>query len=812
MATQVISNNIAGNVKPTFASSSAVGLTVRSNGEEKISVLDTAGNMQDAQMPASTVAPPLTQKRNITVTTSNGSATVLVTTGTVTQSDRGKPVTGTSVPANTTIASVTDSTHYVMSQNAGVGFGAGLVMTLGDQSTGLIQSQWAAYAYVYAATSRYPFVENDISVNGSIAPRGNPSPATSIQTDASGTAINISAPQSARTDIDQIWFFRTEFFTVQSDADVNAQAGNMFFIGAVANDPTKAGLNVSFGDHNATTSGDQVEVDNFGVPTFQYVIYEDPFWWGWGNNPFVSTASWTTGGIITLTDATKKWFDGRNGQFIRLSGVSSGGLDSIGGFLFKWLSPTTAQLTTDGTTSATLALAGNGSVVVQGPSSTLYRSKRRNPFSWGFTEYLGNNDRIPQVYAFKVGGGLGTAIGVIPAISYLLLSTEYPAGSFVLDLALAGTSNFESSLKVLSKFYSITSHFSQFVATKNYTTIRELPEERTVLWGWDAKNYAIIECDGFKINPISQKIQRTLRNMSTDRSRQLLAHGAFDARNKLNCMWMPTNNSILLCNFLIAQHSVTGEWFMMDEHDVLCSAQFQDAETSQNKIYVGTESGFVGEAFSDGRFSDWQTNPFNSGVVSAATVNTVNRNDGGVFNTTDQGYIGSWTLVTDPNGGNEQWARISGITPTAIAFDLVYSKIGGGTTGFNPIPQTGWLFFVGLIEVRALKYFDAQTPSMDKKLFEIWLTLDNVDASPLPTGASTFLRFYQELDQLPQEPNDDGITLIPINQSMRDDGSLAMSWKTRTPPSERVKIFGIEIIDRGYAQWRLFNYTLKLTS
>ena len=750
MATQTISTNIAGNIKPTFASSSAVGLTVRANGEEKISVLDTAGNMQDATLPAGTVAPALTQKRTILGTTTNGSPNVTVTTGTVTSSDIGKPITGTSIPAATTILSVTNSTNFVLSQNVVAGGAAGITFTLGDASTGLIQSNFAAYAYVYAATRRYPFVENDISINGSLAPRSNPSPATSISTDASGTAINVAVPQTARTDIDQIWIFRTEFYALQSDADLNATAGNMFFLGAVTNDPTKAGINVWYGDHSAISTGDQVEVDNFSVPTFQFVIYEDPYWWGWGNFPFISTASWTTGGVVTLTDVSKKWFNGRNGQYVRLSGIATGGADQIGGFIFKWLTATTAQLTTDGTTVATLQSNGSGTVVIQGPATTLFRSKRRNPFSWGFTEYLGNNLRVPQTYAFKVGGGQGTAIGIIPAISRLLLSTEYPAGSFVLDLKLAGTNNFEQSLTKLSDFYSISSHFSQFAATRNYTLIRALPDERIVLWGWDAKNYAIVECDGFKINPISQKIASTLRNMSTDRSKQILAHGAYDARNRLNCMWLPSANSGMLVNYMVAQHGPTGEWYMLDDHDVLCSAQFQDGETSVNKIYVGTQSGLVGEAFAEGRFSDWQINPNNAGVVSAATINTINRNDGGTFNSQDLGYVGSWCLLTDANGSNEQWARISAVTPTSLSFDFVYSKIGGGTAAFNPVPQAGWLFYVGLIEIRALKYFDLDAPSSDKSLAELWLTLEGVDS--LANNPSTFVRFYEELSSAPFSP------------------------------------------------------------
>ena len=57
MATKIVSTDIAGNVKPSFASSSLIGLTVRANGEESTKVLDMNGNMVDAQIPTP-VNPP----------------------------------------------------------------------------------------------------------------------------------------------------------------------------------------------------------------------------------------------------------------------------------------------------------------------------------------------------------------------------------------------------------------------------------------------------------------------------------------------------------------------------------------------------------------------------------------------------------------------------------------------------------------------------------------------------------------------------------------------------------------------------------
>src|SRR6516164_303725 len=57
MPTVIVTTDVPGNVKPCFASSSNVGLTVRSNGEEDTKVLDTNGNMVNAQFPAPANAP-----------------------------------------------------------------------------------------------------------------------------------------------------------------------------------------------------------------------------------------------------------------------------------------------------------------------------------------------------------------------------------------------------------------------------------------------------------------------------------------------------------------------------------------------------------------------------------------------------------------------------------------------------------------------------------------------------------------------------------------------------------------------------------
>ena len=745
MPTTIVSTDIAGDVKPSFASSAIVGLTVRANGEEYTQLLTPDGQMFDAQIPT-----------------------------------------------------YNDDPHAPTFTDDG---------GLGELPAG----KWASYLYVYAATSRYPNVENDIAIGGSLAPRGNPNRQAPHQIDGSGHGVTVHIPQEARADIDQIWVFRTGFFDTENEAALQAIAGEAFFLGAVDNDPDDAPNTVDFLDENEDGGTDIVEVDNFGVPVFRYVIYDDPYWWGWGNDPFRAQIDYASDGVLTLLGG-RKWFNGRQDQPFKIEGINTGGVDGAGTFYFLYTDDTHAHagLFDDDGANQPVAIGSSGSnktIIIQGPSSTLYRSKARNPFSWGRTEYFGAL-RVPSLFAAKVGGGRGTGIAVIPNLPYLLLSTEYPAGAYTLDLRAAATDSFFTSQRNISKFYSASSHFSQFPAVRS--------DGMLVLWAWDAKNYCILECDGSTIRPVSAPISKTLRLMSPDRSRQQLAHGAFDSRNGLNCMWLPTSNSLSLVNLLVAQHAQTGQWFIHDEHDVLCSAQFQDGESNLSKIFIGTQSGFIGEAFSEGKFEDWLlTDSPKSGFVQDATNNSIEVDVTLLEPEDEPAYVGSWCLLTDANGEHEQWARISScdVATSTLEFDAIYSEVGGDSTVFNPVPAEGWRFYIGLIEVRAIKYFDMQAPSADKKLSEIWLTLAGVDTDTdlkVMGEGSTMLRYFRDRSATPYAPLADDKLGIPLRVVEFIEASDTETWFTQSPPTDRIKTFGIEIIDRAYRAWKLYNWVLKL--
>ncbi len=657
-------------------------------------------------------------------------------------------------------------------------------------SGGSIPDGWRAYVYVYAS-SRFPFVKADLAINGLLYPRGNQSPYTAVHFTGGNNQITAgTVTKTTAAGIDTIWIFRTAGFSSQLEAETAAAAGDAFFVAQVVNNSI-AGI-VAFTDNTAADSADQVQTDNYVAPQFQFAVFYDPYWWGFGNMPFSAAASWNntnagSTGKITLT-AGDTWFNGRDGQNVTLTGITTGGIDGNGTFKILNLTSTTATVTLNGVTPVALPSTGSGTVLVQGPSTTLYRSKAGNPFSWGFTEVIGDTN-IPQQYAFFVGGGMGTAIAVVPNSPTLKLDTEYPAKCYTLNLRSAGTSAFEATLRIISDVYSITAHFSQFAALT--------PDGQNVLWGVDFKNFAILQSDGVTQKPISGPIPKIMRSLTTDRTRQLLTHGIYDPASELNCIWVASSNSLSLVNYLIYMHAPSGFWGFSDEKDLLCSASIEDTLTGNKKTFAGTQTGILGQILVKDVWNNWNpdTGAY-TGTVTSATSTAITT--AASFNIVDPGIVGNWCLVTDSTGQQEQWARVSAVTLHTLTFNAIRAFIGGGTAAFNPVPTAGYLFYLGLIECSLEKYFDFNLPQTNKRLKEMWITQQGVDAATF----GTIIRMYRERETTYSQ-------FAPL-QNVYDDSTNSDVWYQNTGiPSELMKMFKLQFINRGYDEWRFINLTLK---
>lgn len=656
-----------------------------------------------------------------------------------------------------------------------------------------------AYRYCYVAKTAYPLVDQIFAINGSLGPRGNPSPSSAtvdIRTAAGANkTIRVNVTQSAaRADLTNIWVFRTTGHATQAEALNASEAGLMYFIKELTN------VTQAWDDDNSIALGaDQIELDNFPAPTAAYVIYRDPYWWMIGNPPLIVLATWvTTTAVITLDPTAGKWFTGRNGQAITLTGVTTGGFDGHGGYYLKVLTDTTGELylnpelTSLGSAIATNAVAAL--VTVQGPPTTLYRSKKRNPLSWGHEIIIGTS-KSAELFAHKVAGGRATAIATIPAEPILKIDCKFPVKVITYNLQAASNLNdFKGTERTINELFSVSVHHSQFVAT--------LQNGACVLWGYDAENYSILQSDGISQRPISASIPKILRQVSPDAAKVALIHGIYDPFTETNCMWIPIDGGGAIVNYMVFQHVPSGSWGFVRDHDVLCSAAIPNATTNRMEILVGTEAGLMGQAFAPGVYSNW--NPAVGrymGTVDVATDTTISISAAdelaNPFNNT-LGMVGNWVLITDANGENETWARISATTTGQLTFNAMWSRdfpsvqgvtFSGISTG---IPQAGYKFYVGLIECSFMKYFDGGTPFVDKSLLELWVHQTNLDQSD---DTYTKVRHFYELEPL-------ATLQFDLNQIQYEGGRLSDVWFTkRELPSELLRVFGLEFINRGYTAW-----------
>jgi len=223
-------------------------------------------------------------------------------------------------------------------------------------STGL-EIGFYGYAYVYAATGRYPYISNP-AIGGFIGPRGNPSDNTIVNVVANNTTVKLRLQQSERQDLDTILIFRTDKFSSSADAQIAADGGAMFFVGSITTgvfgtgtvdfDDSQTAINISLG---------AIEFDNFFAPNARLAVYESPYFWAFANNPLVASVNWEDD-LISLDESSPVGFyEGRDGQIANIVGITTGGFDGRGSYIWKTVTRTTGVLTLDGITPEVLTPA-----------------------------------------------------------------------------------------------------------------------------------------------------------------------------------------------------------------------------------------------------------------------------------------------------------------------------------------------------------------------------------------------------------------------------------------------------------------------
>ena len=658
--------------------------------------------------------------------------------------------------------------------------------TAADGGAGtLTNAQWVCYQVVYVSENTFP----------SIAPviYSNPSERITFQIGVTGGVfggtrqIDVDILAVDNSFVTHAYLYRTTLQASQVLAETAADAGLMYYIGKVANTLTGT---ITVTDNTLNNSAnDVIELTNFVSPQFRFVIWDGSYFWGFANHPFSAEAIWDVDGTFSLVNTdVDKFYGGRDNQFITFSGITSGGIDGRGTYLFEQTGDYTGKVIDEDGNDLTLPTSDTGNIVIVGPTANLYRSAYRNPFSWGYLASIGGV-YVPTLWELKVSGNLGTAIAVVPDQQLLKLDMEFPALCVTFSLQTSGTDVFNNTRRQVSRLYSVTSHFSQFVAVS---------KGKQLLWGMDYKNLAIVECDGFTQIPVSGPISIILRQLSTNRGLHLFTHGIYDPQTEINAIWLSSvdaddGTTPSQYNLCVYQHAPTGFWGVIADLGITASGSVEDLVTSKRNILVGTENGFLGKAFDESTYGNWlPTNSIYQGYINAATANTITRSDGqDDFDPLANGLVGNYVLCCDPNGYNIQIRKITAATFNTLTIETNFDVIP--TITEDPGLVDGqWQFFIGLIELRVLKYFDAGEPTQDKAPREYWGTLKSAQFATV--------EFYPEHAETPTSS-------LVLEQ---DGGGTLDAWfKKLNFPSKKQKTFGLALTEKSYEPTEFFNFTLK---
>lgn len=587
----------------------------------------------------------------------------------------------------------------------------------GATNAAFVPDGFYGYKYVYAAKNRYPYLDAGRANAGSIAPRGNPSPSLIHQVTGGPRRVVVTTTGSDRLDIDQIIVYRTVMCASAADAQLFADANQLFAVGLVANVPGPVVFNDEVPISVAT---EQIEADNFFAPTMQYLAWDGTYLWGIGNDPLIKLVNWASD-TVTLDDEGK-WFSGRDGQLATIVGITSGGIDGRGTFLFKVIDNNSAYLTIDGTTPATLTPStGSGYLKVVGPATTLFRSKPRNVLAWGETIIVGTGLFV-TLFARKLSGDRATAIAVLPGGEYLKIDVKDVNRTYRFSLRQAGNPSFVETKTEISDT-SVSAHFSQFVATT--------PDGQKVLWGWDADTHSILECDGNSQRIVSQAVFETLRQMQTETSRMQYAHAICNEELELNILWLPWGSGINATDMAIYQHYPSGKWFTALVGDLLSSCSVRDPLTNLIRFLGGRDSGLLVEQ----QRADLYVNlgSLTHGIESYGPMD--NELTLSPFAPSLATFIGYWALWYSNYEGIVKYGRIIGVNVASttgfqiLTFDAILN-VGNAEQAYDktavllgdtPIGDTTF-FQLGTIPTLLEKVLEINQPTTLKKIKSISLS------------------------------------------------------------------------------------------
>lgn len=611
--------------------------------------------------------------------------------------------------------------------------------------------------------------------------RSNPSPVSNaVFLDVGYRATSVTMGYLPREDISHIGLYRS----LVADTSNVALAGDWYLTVVTTNSSTPNGLMNVIDIKPDWELGDYaVETDNYPPNAYPYATEVDNVVFaggsrcvGEGLRVTVATGSW---GVV-LETAGRVFYDGIRGWKFTIVGDAEGGVDGLGHYYCRYLTPTLLQLLDEDNNP----LAYNGSMSGTDRSFWCYIdgdvlrwSKIGEPESWPLTNSLNTRGEI-------------TGLGQIPNQSMLAVCTDRPEVR-IFDLSVIGSSVFKTSSVLVSNEFSAY----QFSLCGVEGRLRGIDPWRGAIW----------ECDGSAVRDITRgALSDIWKYLTTQTEKQKNWHCCYDPHQKIFGAFVTLATSVRYVDFGILQNVRTGRWFFNFEKDLLCTGQYKDPNTGREMVLGGTQGQGTygatwGRIFAKGHYNEWIYPDFKThGTITSATptVVTVDVTDGTLLQTAGDGLNGRWALITDADDENEQLAFISANTTGTFTINAVYG--GNSATLLDPVPEAGWKFYIGLIEAKwGKKSFVFARPDIPKQLTDIISRMTGTDADNPP-----FVRLYRGT-------TDDYTIQVDMQRAEYiAAGDKTETWKVKNESVEPAFQIGLTLYDRSYGALEIEDLSL----
>jgi len=213
---------------------------------------------------------------------------------------------------------------------------------------------------------------------------------------------------------------------------------------------------------------------------------------------------------------------------------------------------------------------------------------------------------------------------------------------------------------------------------------------------------------------------------------------------------------------------------------------------------LGDSGATWGRIFCPRHYNEWiypGSLVFGTITTATGTVVTVDVTGGVNLQTDGDGLAGRWVLITDEDGEQEQVAFISANTGGTFTVNYVYG--GANSYALDPVPQEGWKFYLGMIEVRwGPKRFTIDEPSIQKHFLEMYTRIKDTDPEHPP-----FARLYRGVASGYERQ-------VALTRSRYDGGVVTECWQAKKVPMVPAHQFGLSLVDRSYSGIEIQDLTL----